>query len=164
MIFFSTNANANIRFNAKSHKPTVTARRTSVTLPLTQFVNDIASIDCVMQRLRATQEIRQEISAYLFFAYFRNNRATMVHLAKLLYSIPPRIRLEGKQLNILSKNCFFPHQRFFEFIGENCRSLYFPPKTRLFHAGDLFLGYFIIKKVLLHSLCWKCYMTFTYIF
>ena len=124
----------------------VTAFHTGKTLPTSQFLTDMDRIDVVMQRMRAGEEQRQEIRAYLNFAFIRNNRVTMLHLAKLLYSIPPRVRLEDKQLRILAGNCFFPHQRFFQYIGENCRSLYFPPKTTLFHAGDLFLGYFIIKK------------------
>ena len=35
------------------------------------------------------------------------------------------------------QSCIYPIQ---------CDSLYFPPRTTLFNAGDLFLGYFIIKK------------------
>ena len=38
---------------------------------------------------------RYEVSSYLHLAYFASNRVNMMHLAKVLYMIPPRIRYEG---------------------------------------------------------------------
>ena len=101
----------------------VTARHTAKTIPLTQFLKDIKSIDNVMMRMRASPASREEIRSYLQFVYLRNNRVTIPNLAKLLYLIPPRIRINTKQMELLSRNCFFPHQRFFQHIGENCRRL-----------------------------------------
>ena len=68
-------------------------------------------------------------------------------------SIPRRIRVTEAHVKLVSAQSFFNQQQFSQYLLENCRFLYFPPKTFLFRAGDLFVGYFIIKKVVVWCCC-----------
>ena len=51
-----------------------------------------------MESIGATSSYRNEVSSYLHLAYFTSNRVNMVHLAKLLYTIPARIRCEQERI------------------------------------------------------------------
>ena len=124
----------------------VTAYDTAQILPVSQILDNIESIGSVMKQQKVSTNEREEVTEYLCTAYLRTKRTTISHLAKLLNSIPHRIRVTSAQHKLFSKQGFFQHHEFLLYLVENCRFLYFTPKTYLFRGGDLFIGYFIIKK------------------
>ena len=124
----------------------LTSHYTALILPISQIIKDIESMHVLMKQQKVCQSESEEVINYLEFVFLETNRVTLPQMANLLYSIPPRVRITGKQLEIVSKQSFFQQPSFSQHLIEKCRSLYIPPKTYLFRSGDLFLGYFIIKK------------------
>ena len=113
---------------------------------MAQILDNCESLDSVMKLQKVPLFERQEVRNYLHFAYLGTNRTTIRQRATLLYSIPKRILITETQFNLIKEQAFFNAQEFIVYLVENSRFLFFPPRVYLFRGGDLFAGYFIIKK------------------
>ena len=85
----------------------VTACNTSQTLPLSQIFENFEVIRGVMKQQKVSPLEQDEVLRYLSFVYLDTARTTISHVAQLLNSIPPRIRIGEKQMKFVSNQSFF---------------------------------------------------------